>query len=30
VQVPKVVVEVVADGAAEPEVIRAKPKADEK
>ena len=30
VQVPKVAVETVADGAAEPEVIRAKPKADEK
>ena len=30
VQVPKVAVEAVADGAAEPEVIRAKPKADEK
>lgn len=30
VQVPKVAVEVVADSAAEPEVIRAKPKADEK
>jgi len=30
VQVPKVVVEAVVDGAAEPEVIRAKPKADEK
>ncbi len=30
VQVPKVAVEAVVDGAAEPEVIRAKPKADEK
>ncbi len=30
VQVPKVAVETVADGAAEPEVIRAKPKADDK
>lgn len=30
VQVPKVAVETVVDGAAEPEVIRAKPKADEK
>jgi len=30
VQVPKVAVETVTDGAAEPEVIRAKPKADEK
>ena len=30
VQVPKVAVEPIVDGAAEPEVIRAKPKADEK
>ena len=30
VQVPKVAVEAVVDGAAEPEVIRAKPKTDEK
>ena len=30
VQVPKVAMEAVVDGAAEPEVIRAKPKADEK
>lgn len=30
VQVPKVAVEALVDGAAEPEVIRAKPKADEK
>lgn len=30
VQVPKVAVEAVVEGAAEPEVIRAKPKADEK